>query len=342
MRTGARRFMDESRLAAPAAGVAALCFATGGFFPGTVALAAIVAIAGLVLRLTLARRPWEGWSPALSVGAGALALFAAWMLLSAQWSDSPGRALIEFDRVLLYLAVLVLDGLFATRAGDLGAVLRWTAIAIAGVCVAAVLTRLDPGAFDASRADAEERLAFPLTYWNALGVLSAVGLVLLFHVTSSARQPAVARVLAAAAFPVVAVTLYFTFSRGGSLAAIAGLAIYVVLGHSRAFLPALLAVAPATAIALNRAFDSDLLAGARFDTPAAAGERSDVLTMLVICAVAAGVVRAVLLLGDQRLARIRLARGRRFAGKAVAAGLLLIVVGGIAASDVPGRVDHER
>ena len=319
MRTSARRFVVQSRLAAPAAGTAALCFSTGGFFPGAVAVAAIVAIVAVVLRLTLAPRPWEGWSVGLSVGAGALALFAVWTLVSAQWSDAPGRALIEFDRALLYLAVLVLFGLFAARAGDLGTLLRWTAAAIACVCVAAVLTRLDPGAFPTSRPPEHERLAFPLTYWNALGVLGAIGLILLFHVTSSIRQPAVARVLAAAAFPAVAVTIYFTFSRGGSLAAICGLAIYLVLGHSRAFLPALLAVGPTTAIALTRAFDADLLAGGQFDAPVAAGERSDVLTHARdLRRGRAGVARAVLLLGDVGLARIRLSRRRRFAGKAVA------------------------
>jgi O-antigen ligase len=342
MRTSARRFVDQSRLAAPAAGVAALCFSTGGFFPGTVAVAAIVAIAAVVLRLTLAPRPWEGWSLGLSIGAGSLALFAVWTLVSAEWSDAPARALLEFDRALLYLAVLVLFGLFAARAGDLGALLRWTAAAIACVCVAAVLTRLDPGSFPTSRPPEHERLAFPLTYWNALGVLAAVGLVLLFHVTSSIRQPAVARVLAAAAFPAVAVTLYFTFSRGGSVAAIGGLAIYLVLGHSRAFLPALLAVAPTTAIALNRAYDAELLAGGQFDAPVAAAERSDVLTTLVICVAVAGVARAALLLGDVGLARIRLSRRRRFAGKAVA-GLLVLALAGVAvASGVPDRIDQER
>ena len=339
----ARTFVARSRLAAPAAGGAALCFSTGGFFPGAVALAAIIAIAALVLRLTLARRPWEGWSAALSVAAGALALFTVWTLVSAQWSDAPGRALIEFDRSLLYLAVLVLFGLFAASAGDLGTLLRWTAAAAACVCVAAVLTRLDPGTFPIAKpSEQTPRLAFPLTYWNALGVLAGIGLVLLFHVTSSTRQPAVARVLAAAVMPAVAVTLYFTFSRGGVVAATFGLVVYFVLGHSRAFLPALLAVVPTTAFALNRAFDADLLAGAQFAAPAAAAERSDVLSTLVLCVVAAGVVRAVLLFGDHGLGRIRLSGRRRFVGKAVAVAIVFALAGAAVASGVPDRVDRER
>ena len=92
-----------------------------------------------------ATRPFEGWSPALGVAAGALAAFAAWTLASAAWSDSPARALVEFDRVLLYL--------LRARAGrepgahrrrGLPAVLRWVWAAIAVACVVALLTRLLP------------------------------------------------------------------------------------------------------------------------------------------------------------------------------------------------------
>ena len=45
--------------------------------------------------------------------AGALALFVVWTLLSGGWSDAPARALVEFDRALLYLLMLVFIGLHA-------------------------------------------------------------------------------------------------------------------------------------------------------------------------------------------------------------------------------------
>jgi hypothetical protein len=156
----------RSRLALPAAGTAALCFSAGGFFPRATAIAAIVALVALLLRVTLARRPWEGWSVGMSVSAGALALFAAWILASSQWSHAPGRALIEFDRSLLYLVALVIMGLFARRPGDLGVLLRWVAAVACGVCVVALLTRLAPGTFPTDRPPSHTRLEFPLTYWN--------------------------------------------------------------------------------------------------------------------------------------------------------------------------------
>src|SRR3954447_2562900 len=180
----------QARLAAPAAATAALCFSAGGFFAGTTAVAAIAALVALLLRITLARHPWEGWSAGLSVGAGALALFAVWTLASSQWSGAPGRALLEFDRTLLYLAAFVVFGLFAARAGDLAVVLRWTAAAACGVCIVALATRLAPGTFPTDRPPSHTRLEFPLTYWNSLGALAAVGLVLALHVTSAIRPPA--------------------------------------------------------------------------------------------------------------------------------------------------------
>ena len=67
----------------------------------------------LVARVTISEDPFAGWSAALAVMAFALALFAGWTLLSGDWSDAPGRALIEFDRALLYLLMLVFVGLHA-------------------------------------------------------------------------------------------------------------------------------------------------------------------------------------------------------------------------------------
>jgi len=83
----------------------------------------------LVLRITLARRPFGGWSLALGLGSGALGLFAVWQLASVAWSHAPARGILEFDRTLLYLLVLALTGSAAARRGDLAMLIRWTAAA---------------------------------------------------------------------------------------------------------------------------------------------------------------------------------------------------------------------
>src|SRR4029077_5869757 len=72
-----------------------LSFNAGGFFPGTPALVAMVLLLLLISRIILVPQPFAGFSPALAVAAGALGLYALWSLLSATWSDSTWRALIE-------------------------------------------------------------------------------------------------------------------------------------------------------------------------------------------------------------------------------------------------------
>jgi hypothetical protein len=335
--------LGRSRLALPALATGLLAFNAGGYFPGTTALITVVFALGLVLRITVADRPWEGWSLALALAAGAMALLAAWILASAEWSHSPGRAIVEFDRALLYALALVVFGLFRSRPGDLSLLLRWLTGVLCAVCIVALATRLLPGTFPTSRVIANDRLTFPLTYWNAMGILSALALVLALHVAASAREPAYARVLAAAAAPAAAVTLYFTFSRGGIAAAFIGLAIYAVLGHPRGLLTAAAAMVPTVAYSVHAAYGADLLATVRFDSAAATGQREHVLAVVVICTLTAGAIRALTLLADRRLAPVRLPEHRRRAVWTAAGVLALLVVAAtVVVADVPQRLDQER
>lgn len=73
-----------------------------------------------------------------------LALFAAWTLLSSVWSDAPGRALLEYDRVLLYLLALVVLGALTRSPLRLRWVVRGIAAGALIVCVASLITRLLP------------------------------------------------------------------------------------------------------------------------------------------------------------------------------------------------------
>ena len=77
----------------------------------------------LVAHVTITERPFAGWSAQLAVMACALALFVVWTMLSGEWSDSPARALVESDRALLYLLMLVFVGLHARGPGRLAALL---------------------------------------------------------------------------------------------------------------------------------------------------------------------------------------------------------------------------
>src|SRR5437868_1297180 len=82
-------------------------------------------------------------------------------------SPAEGRALIEFDRALLYLLVFILFGLGARRPSALRWIVRSLAAAMFVVCACALTTRLLPHVWPTGANVANNRLSFPLGYWNA-------------------------------------------------------------------------------------------------------------------------------------------------------------------------------
>ena len=283
--------------AAPAGVVALvvwLAFNAGGFFPGTVGYAAIAVGLVLLVWTTTAARPLEGASGPLAVAAGALALYAVWTLLSAGWSDATSRALIEFDRALLYLLVLVAAGLMAGRLGGPRRVLWGLAAAAVVVCACGLITRVLPEVWPIRATLQADRLSYPITYWNTLGLLGAMGWVTCLHLASSLREPRVVRVLGAAAMPLLAATVYFTFSRGAILVVPVGVAAYLLVARPRGALAALLAAVPATAIAVAVCFGADALAADDPTTAAAVDQGRTVALVVAGCVVLAGVLRAAL------------------------------------------------
>ena len=185
-----RGLPTQPLLALPGALTAYFAFNAGGFFPETPALVAIVLILVLVVRITTARGSVRGLQLAAGVAAAALGLYCLWTLLSATWSDAPARALIEFDRALVYLLALVL----------FGSMPRTADARFAGCCAASRWRSSPwrwpgssparcPTSFPTDPRLYEGRLGCPLTYWNALGILGALGAVLCMHLTASLREP---------------------------------------------------------------------------------------------------------------------------------------------------------
>ena len=330
-------------MAVPGAATVILAFLAGGFFAVTTGFAVAVLCLMLVAHVTLSERPAAGWSLALAVMASALALFVVWTMLSGDWSNAPARALVESNRALLYLLMLVFVGLHARGPGRLAALLRWVALAIAVTSFVALLTRLLPATFPTKAGFNTERLQFPLTYWNAVGVFTALGVVLATHMTASEREPAAVRIAAAAALPVVAVTLYFSFSRGGIAVAIVGTALYLILAHPRGLAGALPAAGIPLAIALHSAYGSDLLAQQDYIGAGTRAQGRSLLVVVIACSIAAAVLRWLALRIDRRLLRARIGRRTRtivFSATGVAALLALAVA--TAAFDLPDRIADQR
>jgi hypothetical protein len=289
-----RRVGGAALLLLPAGLIAFFAFNSGGFYSGPPSYAAILLCIVLVLRVALAGNPFEGAGLGLALATGGLALYALLTLLSQIWSHAPGRALVEFDRVLVYLLVMVLFGSVAHSADRLRWMLRAVALAIVAICTCGLITRVLPHLWPTSQALADDRLSFPLTYWNALGLLGAFGIVLCLHLSSDPRESPPVRVLAAAAIPVVATTVYFTFSRGGIAAAVIGVVVYVLIARPKVLVSTVVAAAPATAVALKVAYDANLLASRNPTSVAAVAQGKHVAVAVLACAGAAAALRGLL------------------------------------------------
>ena len=315
-----------------------LSFGAGGFFPAEPALAALALALLLVLNVTLGTDPFAGFSRPLAVATGGLALLGVWQLASSAWSGAPARALLEFDRTLLYLLALVAFGC-GSRSPERMRRLAWgLALALTLVAAFGLVSRVLPELWPTPPSVSNERLSYPLTYWNALGLVAAFAIVLCLHLASSTREPRPARVLGAAAVPVLATTLFFTFSRGAIVAGALGVVAYMVVGRPRALVLGLLATVAPAALAVRAGYGAGLLATPEPTTPAAIAQGAEVARTVGLAVIGAAVVRAAMLPLDARLAALQIKRGSARLLTAASVALVLVVgLAGALAYDVPAR-----
>lgn len=166
-----------------------------------------------------------------AIAVGALALFTVWTLLSAVWSGDPGRSVLSFELLLVYLTAFV--AVLAT-VGEAGLPRLLASVWGGGALVSsyALLTRLYPDRFPAPLALAGNRLEEPIGYWNGLGILAALTLLAALGVVVSSRSRILAALAGASVAPVV-LALYFTYSRGAYLALGVGIVVLLALDASR-------------------------------------------------------------------------------------------------------------
>jgi O-Antigen ligase len=338
----------ENRVAAlilallPGALVVYFGFNGGGFFPGTVGLACVIVIQLVIVRVLLADHPFEGFRGGVAVVGGPLAGFVVWILLSGLWSDSHDRVLIEFDRALLYLMLLLLFALTVRTTTRIPWIVRGLAVATVVVGAVGLFSRLRPDLLHTTANLAINRLAYPVTYWNALGLLAAIGILLLLGLAASRTEWRVTRALAAAAVPVLALTVYFTFSRGALLGLAAALVVFLIAGRSAGLIGTLLATAPTTLYAVLEAYQQDELSSNTPKTALAVSQGDHLLRVVIACAIAAFAIRLVAaLVLDRRVEAIEVTPGRRRQGW-IAAGVAAAIAVVIAvAAGLPGWVSDQ-
>jgi hypothetical protein len=319
----------------PGALIVFLGFNAGGYFPGTPAVAALVVTQILLVRIVQVRHPFEGLAPVTLVAIVALGLYGALTLASALWSHSTGRALVEFDRVWLYLLVLVLFGTIRASEANIRWLIRGVVLGASIVCVAGLITRVLPTVWHTAPDVSNQRLSYPVTYWNTLGLLGTLGIVLAFHLTCDFTERRSVRVLAAAAIPLLGATLFFTFSRGSMLVGAVGVMVYILVARPRLLISGVLATVPATAALIVAAYHANLLDTRQPTTPAAISQGRHVALIAGICVLAGAGLRLLFsFVPDPRLTRSTgerrvdwRARGGALAGAAVLALVALLALG---------------
>jgi hypothetical protein len=327
-----------------AAGFAVIVFAaTGGtdLAPNTWVQIALIAVAtgsAVALLVVRPRRRSSG-----TVAVGLFAALAALTYLSIAWSVQPATSWLEANRTLSYLAAFGAAAALCRLAPA-----RWPAVtgavgAVAVVvCGYALLCKVFPATLNA--ADPLGRLRVPFDYWNATGLMAAMGLPVCVWAGARPSAPRGVTAISVPAIAILSTTLILSYSRGALLTSLVGLACWFALAPLRlrgALVLALGAVAGAAATAwalANHAITHDNVPLAARTT---AGHHFGlVLLAVVILGAILGLVAA---LGMERIALS--AQRRRRIGTVLIVLIALVPVAGIAGAaassrGLTGQVSH--
>ncbi|HXC23259.1 MAG TPA: O-antigen ligase family protein [Solirubrobacteraceae bacterium] len=298
-----------------------LSFNAGGYFPSAQGLLTVAFAIALVLRTTLADRPFEGFDRPLAIPLVGLVLYAAFQLLSTLWSQAAANSLDSFSLTLLYVLGLLLFGSLRYTRARVDWLLRAVVAGLAAVCLIGLVSRVLPHAWPTASSFYDDRLNYPLTYWNAEGMVAAIVLILGLHLSADRDTPGAVRVLAAAALPGVAAALLLTFSRGALGVAAIGLLAYCLLTRFSTLPTALLALAAPVAIAMRSAWGATELATRHPTDALAVSQGHHVAVVVGACMLGAGLLRAVLLLADGPIAQLEIVRAPPRQALRVGAGI---------------------
>jgi hypothetical protein len=281
-------------------------------------------VAGVLPRVPLSRSTWA--AVVLLVG------FFAWSWVATSWSRNQELTLIEVSRVATYAGTFALGCALMNRRSAY-AVLCGLAAGIALVCGLAVLSKLVPSLFPAdptAHLYATPRLRYPFDYSDGVGEFAALAIPLLWYLASRART-IWARALAGAALPVVLLCLAMTVSRGGTLAAVVGVVVFLALSPDRLSQLVSGVVCALGTLMLTLALLSRKGLTHRLFAAAPTGQRHSMLVIVVVVVIVVGLVQAGVAWAGRRSVRPAWTRiGRRGAGITSLAIAALILAGVIA------------
>jgi hypothetical protein len=156
---------------------------------------------------------------------GLLLAFTALTALSVVWSVAPEDSWQDAGRMLAYSGVFGASAALARAApARWPAVLGGVTLAAVVVCAYALLTKVFPDQFDAS--DVYARLRAPFSYWNAIGLIAAMGTICCMWLGARRAGHALLNALAYPAMGLMLVTLMLAYSRGALVALAVGVALW--------------------------------------------------------------------------------------------------------------------
>jgi O-antigen ligase len=322
-----------------AAAVFALSYANGGFVSTTRSYAAIAAWwvlgAGAAVGIASAR---AGIDRLAIAALGLLSAFAIWILISTSWASDAEGAFAQFNQVSLYVAVLAIAVALA-RLVPAYVLVGGVALALSAIAGVALVSRFFPSTFGVQQGIAvlptlQNRLSFPLGYWNGLGIEVALAYPLLFSLMASRRSRA-ASAVAAFPLPLIAAVMYLTSSRGAFAAAVVAVVAFIALTPRRwSALVALVVAAAAGAVSVAVLVPKKALVNGLTDTAAGVHQGHQAALLIgIACVVTALVWAGLWELGS------RVPSPSRRAGQATAIAVGILVVLAIALSHPVAKFD---
>ena len=312
-----------------------LAFFNGGYFPTAWGVPALLGLWIAAIAISIAPSPLHRRE---AVALGALAALLAWSALSLLWTSDRPQTVLELERLTIYLAALAAI-LLVARKESVPWLLGGAVAAIFITCVAGLSGRLFQDVFGrpAERIYDAAPLYEPVGYSNALGGLSAIGVLLLAGFLAGARRPA-ARAVASAAGVILVAALALALSRGAWIALGAGVLVAICLvPHRTEFLSRLLPLALPGAAVAALGLRTDALITRGSTEAAAVHEGRRLALAIAVLAVAAALLAAA---GPALTARFGSIRpGAR---TALGLGLLTVLVVAVVALWAGGSPERAR
>ena len=295
------------------------------------------AAAAAVIVIGAPGRAWGGVTLLL------FATLAALTFASIAWSVQPDNSWVEANRTVAYLAAFATALALARLLPE-----RWPALlgalatAATVICAWALVVKVFPGSLDAN--DPVARLRAPFDYWNATGLLAAMGLAPCIWAGARPSPGRILRALSVPALAILTAVVVLSYSRGALIAAIVACGCWFALAPLRLRAALVLGLGAAggaviTVWALSHhalSHDNAVLAA----RTAAGHTFGLVVLVVVVLLAAAGYAAAVAMDRVQVEPRVR-----HRIGVALIAALSLVPIGGIvflasSSRGLTGEVSH--